>query len=193
MTRREAISRTAIILGGAISAPTLTALMQGCKADSSQPAVSNFLTSDQERMVTTMADIILPRTSTPGAVDVGVPAFIYQVLQDCYPEADKMAFAAGLDQLNEECKKVIGRRFLRLKPAKQIEFLKKTDTEARAALTEGELSPHLASWRKLKELTLLGYFTSETGASEVLEYLPVPGRLEVCMDMPDGQRAWATS
>jgi hypothetical protein len=193
MTRREAISHSAILLGGAISAPTLAAILQGCKAEPSKSAASTFLNADQEEMVTTMADIILPKTSTPGAVETGVPAFIYLILQDCYPDAERNAFAEGLNKLDEECKNTMGRRFLKLKPEQQVEFLKKTDAQARSSAgASQEMAVHLSCWRRLKELTVVGYFTSETGASEVLQYLPVPGRLEVCMDMPVEQRAWAT-
>jgi hypothetical protein len=44
----------------------------------------------------------------------------------------------------------------------------------------------------LKELTLLGYFTSEVGATKALAYEAVPGDYRGCVDLRPGQRAWAT-
>lgn len=43
----------------------------------------------------------------------------------------------------------------------------------------------------IRELTLLGYFTSEAGATKALAYVQVPGRYDGCVDMKPGQKAWA--
>jgi hypothetical protein len=185
MNRREALSRAAILLGTAISAPTIAAILSGCKAEPAAGATAGVLSPELEKLVDALCDHILPKTSTPSATDVGVPAFIYSVLKDCTPAADRDAFAGGLNQLDADA-----RGFLKLAAGDQVAFLKQLDAAARSA---GEkATPSQASWRKLKELTVVGYFTSEAGASEVLEYVPIPGRYEGCMPMPEGQRAWAT-
>ena len=46
-------------------------------------------------------------------------------------------------------------------------------------------------WRLLKELTLFGYFTSEQGATQALEYVPIPGRYDACIPLKPGQKAYA--
>jgi hypothetical protein len=181
MNRREALSRAALLLGGAISAPVVSAVMAGCKADSRSAATTTYLTPAQEALLNELCDIILPVTSTPSATAVGVPAFIHAVMQDCTPKEERDAFVAGLAALDVSLSK--------LSEADKLSFLKALDAEARAA---GEkASPAQASWRKLKELAVVGYFTSEIGASEVLEYVPVPGQYNPCMPMPEGQRAYA--
>jgi hypothetical protein len=186
MNRRDALSRAAILLGGVISAPTIAALMSGCKADPKAAAgTSNYLTAEQEALLNELCDLILPKTSTPSATEVGVPSFIHAVMQDCTSQVDRDAFVAGLQQLDADAK-----GFAKLSAEEKHAFLKKFDTDARAA---GEKTTSTqATWRKLKELTVVGYFTSEIGASEVLEYVPVPGRWEACIPMKEGQRAWAT-
>lgn len=192
MTRREALSHTALLFGGVISVPVIAAVLQGCHANGDKPGISTFLSADQEKMVTEIVDHVLPKTSTPGAVEAGVPAFIFTVLQDCFSKDERAAFVAGLTALNELCKISQGRKFLKLSGEKQIAFLKIIDKETREAEKGSEKpAPHLTTWRRLKELTLVGYFTSEAGASQALEYVPVPGRLDTCMDLPQGQRAWA--
>lgn len=184
MNRREALSRAALLLGGAISAPTIAALMSGCKADLKSSAASTFLTADQEALVAELCDLILPKTATPSATEVGVPSFIHAVMQDCTPQAGREAFVAGLKKIDEDAN-----GFSKLSKEEKTAFLKKLDTDARAA--GDKATPTQAAWRKLKELTVVGYFTSETGASEVLEYVPVPGRYDPCVPLSEGQRAFA--
>ena len=46
-------------------------------------------------------------------------------------------------------------------------------------------------FRMMKELTLLGYFTSEIGCTQALRYVESPGRYDPCVDYKPGDRAWA--
>ncbi len=182
MNRREALSRAAILLGGAISAPTIAALMSGCKADPT--ASTSYLSNSEEALLNELCDLILPKTSTPSATEVGVPAFIHAVMQDCTTPADRDTFVAGLRQLDTEAG-----RFVKMRPEDKQAFLKKLDADARAA--GDKATPAQATWRRLKELTVVGYFTSEIGASEVLEYVAVPGRWEACIPLKKEQKAYA--
>ncbi len=137
-----------------------------------------------------LCDLILPKTETPSASEAGVPGFIHTIMMECTPQADREAFAMGLKQLDEEAK-----GFSKLSAEEKQAFLKKLDTDAHApngAGTADKATPSQATWRKLKELTVVGYFTSEIGASEVLEYVPVPGKWEPCIPLKEGQRAYAT-
>ncbi|MBI5916389.1 MAG: gluconate 2-dehydrogenase subunit 3 family protein, partial [Bacteroidetes bacterium] len=174
MNRREALSRAAILLGAAISAPTIAALLSGCKADPKAASTSSYLTAEQEALLNELCDLILPKTSTPSATEVGVPSFIHAVMQDCTPQAGRDAFVAGLKKIDEDAK-----GFSMLSSEEKVAFLKKLDTDARAA--GDKATPTQSAWRKLKELTVVGYFTSEIGAGEVLEYVPVPGRWDGCI------------
>jgi Gluconate 2-dehydrogenase subunit 3 len=183
MNRREALSRAAILLGGAISAPTIAALMSGCKAD--PKASTSYLSNSEEALLNQLCDIILPKTNTPSATEAGVPSFIHAVMQECTTEAERDAFVVGLRQLDDEAG-----RFVKMQPEEKQAFLKKLDADARTA--GDKATPVQATWRKLKELTVVGYFTSEIGASEALEYVPVPGKWEACIPLKKGQRAYAT-
>jgi hypothetical protein len=44
----------------------------------------------------------------------------------------------------------------------------------------------------MKQLTMLGFFTSKTGATEALRFVAVPGRYDACIPYKKGDRAWAT-
>ncbi|MFM9091974.1 MAG: gluconate 2-dehydrogenase subunit 3 family protein [Verrucomicrobiota bacterium] len=50
----------------------------------------------------------------------------------------------------------------------------------------------MAPWRHVKDLTLLGYFTAEAGATQALRYDPVPGAYRGSVPLRPGDRAWAT-
>src|SRR5690242_7173287 len=57
------------------------------------------LTDVQLALVGVIADTILPRTDSPSATDVGVPAFIDVVVSENYSHAERTAFLSGLNAL----------------------------------------------------------------------------------------------
>jgi len=46
-------------------------------------------------------------------------------------------------------------------------------------------------FRMMKELTLLGYFTSEIGCKQAQRYAETPGRYDPCVPYKPGDKAWA--
>lgn len=192
MDRRVAVKQVAILMGGALSASTLSIMLDGCNPALRQGKGTEF-TDDEKNMVAEMADIIIPRTTTPGAKDAGVPAFIVMMMQECYPDKDQDAFHAGLAAFDEECRQKYGGSFLKLSPDKQATAVRDLDKEVLEKKDNKEKTNNdLAFYRKLKELTLLGYFTSKPGATETLRYVQIPGRYDGCVPYHKGDKAWAT-
>jgi len=200
MNRREAIQRTALALGYAISAPALAGVLKGCKAAPELSYKPAFFTEDQARTVAEMAEIIIPKTSTPGAKDVGVPGFIDSMLNEVYEKSDQDSFLEGLAAFEEDAKKTHGNAFFDCKPEDQVALFRKHHDEALAAAKGGGST---GWWNagaaadkpfvlKVKELTLLGFFTSEPGATQVLQYNQVPGPFQGCVPLADVGKAWAT-
>ena len=192
MNRREAIQRAGLVLGYAVSAPVLAGIMNGCKAAPELTYKPVFFTEDQARLVSEVAEIIIPKTDTPGAKDTGVPGFIDKILKECYKKEDQERFLAGLQSFDEEAMKAYGDPFIELEPAQQQEFVKKIHDEAIAATKKGELKerPFILM---TKELTVTGFFTSEVGATKVLQYAPVPGAYHGCLPLAEVGKTWATS
>ncbi|WP_149239782.1 gluconate 2-dehydrogenase subunit 3 family protein [Dyadobacter sp. 32] len=198
MKRRDALSRVALLMGGAISAPTMLAFLEGCKsANETSGGIAFPFSAEQKNLVAEIAEIIIPKTDTPGAKDAKVGEFIEMMLKDCYAAKDQDSFAAGLKELE-------GKNFLKASPAEQVtlltamektakEDMAKTGEEKKKATEAGKeyTDPGVPFFRLVKELTLLGYFTSEEGATKALEYVPVPGRYDGCIDLKPGQKAWA--
>lgn len=175
MNRREAVQRIALLMGGALSAPVMAGVMGEKLYDG--PSVN--VTAEQEALLAEVADVIIPTTSTPGAKAAGAEKFIVRVMRDCFPLKDQEAFYNGLTRLNTESKNKFGKSFEQLPLLQKNEMVKLTTT------TDKDF------FRRMKELTVTGYFTSEIGATQALEYLPIPGRFEACVPLKPGQKTWA--
>lgn len=200
MDRREAIKRVALITGYAVSASTVTAVMQGCKADPGAVAgdwTPAFMTNDQAAMIAEMAETILPRTEdSPGARDVNVHQFIDLMMEDYVSEAEQEVFGKGLKQLMAHCQEANGKTFVDLTPEERLAYLTALDKEAMADMeAPGRPDPESLStfYITLKQSVIAGYFTSEAVGTEVLAYDPVPGEVIACAPTGEltGGRVWA--
>ena len=201
MTRRDALKKATLLLGGALSAPTLMAMKRWETPSPDRLLGMNFsLTAAQKQIVAEVAEMILPRTATAGAKDAGVPAFIEMMLVDCYNEPEHSSFLAGVQALEKD-------KFMDMDAATKTERLKKLEAETKEAMKARQVkqtkagdnvdkeemkqsSKGLPFWRLMKELTLLGYFTSEVGMKASFDYQPIPGKLENIKLKPN-QKAFA--
>jgi len=200
MNRREAIQKATVALGFAISAPAITAVLNGCKPTPQLNYQPVFFNIGQARMISEVAEIILPRTNTPGAKDVGVPEFIDKLLKEVYSKEDQESFLAGTIALDDDAKKTYGDRFNDCSPEQQKELVKKHHDAAFANNVDGSSGAWWDAAKKsdrpfilkVKELTLLGFFTSEAGATQVVQYNQVPGPFKGCVPLAEVGKAWAT-
>jgi hypothetical protein len=136
-------------------------VLKGCKAKPTIDWKPVFLSEDQGILVSSVAEIIIPKTDTPGAKEAGVPGFIDLMIKDCYSKEDQDRFISGLQSFDEECKKAHGDAFNDLDAETQTAFVTKVHEEAIAA-QKGENRPeHRPFILTMKELTMLGFFTSE--------------------------------
>jgi hypothetical protein len=189
LNRRELLQRVAVLLGSALSAPAALGVLNGHSATSAKDYAPRFLTVEELALVAVVADIMLPRTDTPGANDVGVPAFIDTLLADVYQPADKERYRTGLRAFDAMAKETRGQAFTMLSANIQQMLVQQAHTSEIAAHTTDR--PFMLM---TKELTLLGFFTSEIGATQVLQYEAIPGAFQACV--PVGRagngKAWAT-
>ena len=183
--RREALRRAAVLLGGLVSAPTIAGVLAGCDSRSSD-GKWRALTNDQGELVATIAEHIIPTTDTPGARAAGVHVFIDTMLAGHYPAEDRQRVLEGLEQLDASAEREYGRAFIRCGPDEQRAMLTRIDQEAFAPERR---EPHW--FRTIKELTVVGYYTSEIGATQELRHVAVPGRFEGCVPLEQIGRTWA--
>lgn len=189
MDRREAITKVAWLLGGTIVGAEL--FMSGCKSEPEK--VKELFSRDQINFLGEVSDTILPTTSTPGAKAAGVGPFMALMVRDCYTPGDQKIFTDGVTKLDDECKKSQGKKFLECDAKQRTAFLNQLDNEQKAYQKTKKEKDSNHYFRMMKELTLLGYFTSEVGCTKALRYLPVPGKYNGNMPYKKGDKAWALS
>ena len=137
------------------------------------------LSESQTAFLTRVCDIVIPRTRTPSAGDVGVPAFI------------GLALRHGLEgTLQSNTQGPVG---LALLTWLQDE-LHARGPDIDAATAELDVAAYvrgkeIVPWQKIKSLILTGYYTSESGATEELQYMLVPGRFDPDVPFAPGDRA----
>ncbi|MBO0948635.1 gluconate 2-dehydrogenase subunit 3 family protein [Fibrella forsythiae] len=194
MNRRNALKTSALFMGYTVSAAALTETFIACAKEAHLDWKPIFLTNNQANTIAEITETILPKTTTPGAKELGVPQFVDKMLKELLSEADQKDFLAGLDTLEDRCKSANGQSFVDCTPAQREAFLLTLDKEAAPfppslwGITLKPAGPP-AFYRRLKSLTLLGYYTSEKIGKEVLAYDPVPGPFIACMPL-NGQNAW---
>jgi gluconate 2-dehydrogenase gamma chain len=180
ISRREAIRRTALLAGVALS-PAWLGIVGRARA----AAQTQYLSPAHIGVAGAIADRILPRTDTPGAIDVGVPAFIDLLYGEFMTPAERQLLTTGLDAVEAEGKAAGAASFSVLAVDGQ-------DTVLRGIARAEEGQPQ-GFFRLIRSATILGYFTSEQVGRNVLHYEPVPGRYEACIPIDQvGRRNWTT-
>jgi hypothetical protein len=188
--RREALRRSALLLGGVLSAPAIAGVLAGCDAGSAGDGTWTplALTKQQAELVATIAEHIIPETNTPGARAARVHVFIDKMLAEHYPPEDKQRVLGGLASIDARTWAACDGNFVDCRPEQQRTILVRIDQEAFAA-APGRRDVHW--FRTLKELTLLGYYTSEIGATQELRHVGVPARFDGCVPFTQIGRTWA--
>ena len=189
MNRREAIGRVALIMGGTMIGAEY--LLSGCKPKAAK--VEDLFNADHVAFMDEVAETILPTTSTPGAKAAKVGDFMAVMVRDCYEPADQDIFLKGLDKIDDAANKKFSKKFMDLDASQRTALLTDLDKEQQEySKTKKPKDPN-HYFRMVKELTLLGYFTSEVGCTKALRYVPVPGRYDGCIPYKKGDKAWALS
>ena len=176
MNRREAIRQTALLSGGVVSTSIASSILLGsCQPTGKLDWEPTFFSPWEAKMVSSISDIILPASDTPGALDVHVPEFVDLMANDCLTEKEQTTFKGGLKFLWDKFAKMQGGSFAEESLEKQTEFIGVIDKDS---FDGGE---NLEAYKLLKQLILLGYFTSEKVMTGQLNYHSIPGRYDACI------------
>ena len=189
INRREALRRLSLLVGGTLSASTVTAVLNGCAGGKGDAYQFQTLAPDQQQLVASIADAIIPPTDTPGAAEAGVDVFIDQLLTSWMEPAEKGRFMEGLVAFGSSFRESRGIDFVEAETEQQLAFMSPLDIDAYEARAVGR-SP-LPFFGKVKELTIVGYYTSEIGATQELRYQIVFDKYDGDVDWHDGDRAFS--
>ena len=186
MDRREAVQYISLLLGGTIVGGG--AFLTGCKSKTGTQA---SFSTDDIAYLDEIANTILPDTATPGAKAAMVGQFMTVMINDSYEQKDQKVFHDGMDKLNEFSKKTYDKSFMDLTVAQKHDLLVKLDQEQKTYMTSKKKEDPSHYFRMMKELTLLGYFTSEIGCKQARRYIETPGKFDGAIPYKKGDKAFA--
>ena len=153
------------------------------------------LNPHQYQTVKTIAELIIPRTDTPGATDVGVPDFIDLILTEWYGDADRTLFLKGIAGVDTLANSLFGKDFVACEPNQQGQMMvdlgermMKEVGPARSFIV-GDSVAHPNFYLMFRRLTLTGYYTSEAGATKELDFQIIPDGYDGCSAVPGDKEA----
>jgi Gluconate 2-dehydrogenase subunit 3 len=186
INRRQAVWRLAVLMGGAMVGSEV--FLSGQSVPDKKPTAA-FSDSDRA-LLDLVGATIVPKTDIPGAESVDIGAFMIGMVNECYNDKQHAVFVEGLTKLNDTSVAKFGGAFGTLTPGQRTDLLNELDKEQRdhSALKKNEVPPHY--FRMMKELSLVGYFSSEIGATQAVHYVEVPGRYDGNVPYKKGDGAW---
>jgi hypothetical protein len=215
ISRREAILRVTAMLGG-VALVGGSSLLTGCRSEDRDTDAP--FTAQDVAYLDEIAETILPQTSTPGAKAAKTGAFMALIVTDSYKPEDRKVFREGMRKLDEATRKAHNVTFMNATPEQRLSVLEVLDREQKAdsdrrredkrkkaeafmtderkeaapgSPAEITADPPAHYFRMMKELALLGYFTSEIGMTQAQRYVESPGRFDPCVPYKAGEKAWA--
>lgn len=196
MNRRDAIRKTALMAGTAAGVPSFLSLLQACSKQERLTWVPEFLSEDQARFISAFVDTILPKTDTPGGLDVKADVFIDLVYARTYDKKGQDNVVAEIEKFNAAAKEKFGKVFADLSLEDKTAFLKEQEANSPTfnprvwGTAVGKQEP-VGFYRALKSTVLWAYFSSEQIGKNVLNYDPIPGEFLGCIPIADVSNSWS--
>ncbi len=191
MHRRQALR----LLASAATLPLLSqeafSLFQAVHDQMPEQSALKTLNPHQNSTVTTIAEIIIPQTNTPGAKAARVNEFIDLILTEWYDEEEKSTFLTGLADVDSRTRDLYGKDFVECGEKQQVEVLQALDDEVAAGRAEPDVRrrrnrpPEKNFFFMMKQLTLVGYFTSQIGFEQELHGEIIPSRHASCVPLEE--------
>lgn len=182
MNRRDALKTSSLILGYTITGGTAIAVLNGCKADTSDNLEPSFFTKDQINVLAEVCELIIPETDIAGAKTAKVHRFLDSLIAT-FPPEEREGFTAKVDLFDTRATSSVGKKFTE---CDQEEMKSVID----AILDENGEDKQV--FDMIKEATVTGYCLSEEGATQLLKFDPVPGpHFQGCVDFAEVGGIWA--
>jgi hypothetical protein len=186
MNRREVLKLTALVTGAAITPPLAGALLSGCSVEPKQvshQATNSIFSKEEYQLLNTVVDVILPKTDSPSASEVGVPSIIDDMVGQVYDNDSRQLYVARFQLMSDH----LGDEFAKSTIKNKTEKL-----QALGASTDEALAEARMAYLDLRQQTVAFYLTTEPVATKFLNFLPVPGEYQPCIELSSvNGKAWA--
>lgn len=183
MNRRDALKSVILMMGGTMVGANV--ILTGC-APEDQIVGLEFSPKDIA-FLDEIGEAIIPTTDTPGAKAVGIGEFMVMMVKDTYNAEQQTSFVDGLNFIMKDFKTSKGSDFMEATLEERTAYL----NELKAKATADAEDKNAGVIKMLQDLTVLGYFTSEVGATQQLRYYEVPGKYDPCIEYKPGDKAYA--
>ncbi|MEX2567970.1 MAG: gluconate 2-dehydrogenase subunit 3 family protein [Cyclobacteriaceae bacterium] len=183
LNRREALKSMVLMMGGTMVGANV--ILTGCAPEDKIEGLD--FSEDDIAYLDEIGEAIIPTTDTPGAKAAGIGGFMVMMVKDTYNKEQQENFVNGLNSLKVAFKEENGTGFMDASVDERTAYLNKLNKAMMDPSNENK--PEYIGM--LKDLTILGYFTSEIGATQALRYIETPGRYDPCMEYKKGDKAWA--
>ena len=168
MNRRDLLKKGVYGLAVVTLSSTLMSTLQRCSSIEKYNPV-NF-SKTEFSLLSNIVDFFIPKTETPGALDMKVPQFIDIIISETYNIESKNNFSNKLKLLIEDLKSnnINLSDYNSIKSKFVSDFNNKTNHE---------------TYDEIRDLTVWGFKTSKEIALNVLNYNPTPGYQLGCIDI----------
>lgn len=150
---------------------------------------------NKENLIEEIAETILPATESPGAKDAKVHEFVIAMLMECTEVKSQYNFIRGLKNLEDLTQKQFNKDFIACNIEERIHILTamEHDEKSVSGIVQRIKQKIMGNGfiYMMKYYTVLGYCTSEIGATKGLAYDYIPGSYVACMPL-NAHKSWAT-
>jgi hypothetical protein len=185
MDRRELLKTIAVLTGASVVGAEF--FLTGCTTKTSNGILSNSMLS----LLDEVGETIIPATNTPGAKAAQIANFMNAIVSDCYTKEEQTVFLKGVSQLDEAANKTFKQTFLNCTANQKHDLLVSLEKEAKTYNDTKPKDSPSHYYTMMKQLTLWGFFSSETGMTETLRHVPIPGKYQGDLPYVKGDKAWA--
>lgn len=196
MDRRNALRKTGLFAGATILMPSMLSLFESCKTENRLDWEPLFFTEVEAKTIASLIDMILPRTDTPGGLDVKSDIFIDKVIAKTYDKSGQENMRAEIAAFNENCKSKYGDVFYDLSEADKTAILNEAEKNSGkfgSGVWGTGVGPQetIGFYRSMKSMAIWAYFTAEEIGENVLSYDPIPGKYEPCKPLSEVGNKWS--
>ena len=168
MKRRDLLKKGVYGLAGVTLSSTLISTLESCTSIEKYNPV--YFSKTEFSLLSNIVDFFIPKTETPGALDMKVPQFIDIIISETYNIESKNNFSKKLKLLIEDLK------------TKNIDLLDYKSIKSKF-VSDFNSKTHQEIYNQIRDLTVWGFKTSKEIALNVLNYNPIPGYQLGCIDI----------
>ena len=168
MKRRDLLKTGIYGLAGVTLSSTLISTLESCTSIEKYNPV--YFSKTEFSLLSSIVDFFIPKTETPGALEMKVPQFIDIIISETYNIESKNNFSKKLKLLIEDLE------------TKNIDLLDYKSKKSKF-MSDFNSKTHHEIYDQIRDLTIWGFKTSKEIALNVLNYNPIPGYQLGCTDI----------